>query len=68
MQRSWEWLKASCCSAESWLSKSYNRRSEGLPMSGDGEVWQVVLLMAAVVVVLMLLSLNGGGGSEGLLG
>ena len=43
-------------------------RSEGLPMSGDGEVWQVVLLMAAVVVVLMLLSLNGGGGSEGLLG
>ena len=68
MQRSCEWLKASCCSAESWLSKSYNRRSEGLSMSGDGEVWQVVLLMAAVVVVLMLLSLNGGGGSEGLLG
>lgn len=41
---------------------------KGLPMSGDGEVWQVVLLMAAVVVVLMLLSLNGGGGSEALLG
>ena len=68
MQSPWLWLRASCCSAESWLSQGYNRRSEGFSMSGDGEVWQVVLLMAAVVVVLMLLSLNGGGGSEGLLG